>query len=147
MTTVDLSLIKAAETDRKGLTSLLSAVNLPTNDLPASLESFLLVKGGSKIIGCIGLEVYKKTALLRSFATDSTYRNQKIGQKLFEGIIDLAKSLGVEIIFLITTTAEGYFSKRGFQITARENVPGEVKATSQFSDVCPSTALVMSLKI
>ena len=46
-------------------------------------------------------------------------------------------------MFLLTTTAESYFGKRGYSTTSREAVPEAIRNTKEFASVCPSSAVVM----
>jgi len=55
----------------------------------------------------------------------------------------LARQKGINDLYLLTTTAKDFFTKEGYEIIDRVRVPFEIKNTSQFSSVCPSSATVM----
>jgi amino-acid N-acetyltransferase len=44
---------------------------------------------------------------------------------------------------LLTETAPGYFETKGYQQITRADVPEEVQQSSEFSHVCPQSAIVM----
>jgi len=78
---------------------------------------FIVAEREGELIGVAGLEVYGASALLRSVA--------------------------VEDVFLLTTTAERYFPRFGFSCVSRDEVGEEVRAAVEFQDACPSSAVVM----
>jgi len=49
----------------------------------------------------------------------------------------------IKEIYLLTTTADKYFEKIGFELINREQVPIKIKESQQFIETCPSTALVL----
>jgi N-acetylglutamate synthase-like GNAT family acetyltransferase len=58
-------------------------------------------------------------------------------------LIKQVRLQGVKELYLITTTADGYFEKQGYERVSRENVPVEIAQSQQFSSICPSSAVVM----
>jgi amino-acid N-acetyltransferase len=80
---------------------------------------------------------------LRSLAVAETYRSKGIGGKLVEYIEKFAKQNAVKELILLTTTASGYFSKKAYRTIERNNVPEEIKKSSEFSSTCPSSAVIM----
>ena len=45
--------------------------------------------------------------------------------------------------FLLTTTAERFFPKFGFERIERTDVPASLQASIEFRSACPSSAIVM----
>ena len=69
-----------------------------------------------RIVGSAGLELYPDGALLalrRGHAAIT--RVSGLGHDLTRAAIDLARTMGAPAIYLLTTTAEGYFPKFGFE--------------------------------
>ena len=58
-----------------------------------------------------------------------------------------AKSSGIEALYLLTETADKYFAKKGYTAISREIVPVEIKSSSEFSHVCPVSAIVMKKEL
>jgi mannose-6-phosphate isomerase-like protein (cupin superfamily) len=59
-------------------------------------------------------------------------------------MISHARLLGIERLYLLTTTAERFFTRLGFQRCGRSDAPPEIQATSQFRSVCPTSAVCMA---
>jgi len=128
---------------REDIVALLSAEKLPVSDLPESLKNFLAVVESDELIGVIGLETYGHYGLLRSLAVHPNSRNQNIAGKLVAQLEKLAVSEGLKSIFLLTETAQDYFSRKGYQAISRAEMPSEVQQSSEFSHVCPQSAIAM----
>ena len=124
--------------------TLLKRSKLPYQDI--NLENALFVtycdKGGN-IIGSGGLEFYSPYALLRSVAVDESERGKAFGKEIVNDLVERAKNRSVKEIYLLTETAHGFFLKRGFADVAREDVPVELKRSTEFTSVCPVSAACM----
>ncbi len=123
--------------------SLLQASALPFSDILWENTHFWTAHRGAEMLGCIGLEKYGNKGLLRSFAVEPGSRNKGIGGKLLQQLLEAAPGLELQEIYLLTTTAEAYFSQKGFSPINRADTPDAIKLTSEFSSVCPSSAVVM----
>lgn len=135
--------IKEATNYRQSITSLLSSEKLPVDDLPASLDNFIVAIQNYDVIGAAGLEVYGDYGLLRSLAVSPALRGQGIANELLQQIETLAGSKGLKSIFLLTETAPEYFDRKNYTKITRADVPAEVQQSSEFSYACPQTAIVM----
>src|SRR5688500_10307075 len=109
MNTVQKKIIlQAAPAHRAAIVALLEEEKLPTADLPQSLEHFLVALEEDEVAGAIGLEVYGKNGLLRSMVTRKTDRNKGIAGQLVQALEEKAKSLGLDVLYLLTQTASAY---------------------------------------
>ena len=133
----------AVPADRDAIQALLVAADLPYQDFAHHLSHFRVARDGDNIIGAVGLEVYIQAGLLRSLVVDPAYRGQNLGQRLTNGILDYARSLGLTDLYLLTTTAAKFFPKFGFAPCPRTDAPPEIQATVEFASLCPSTAVCM----
>ncbi|HEX6426477.1 MAG TPA: arsenic resistance N-acetyltransferase ArsN2 [Niastella sp.] len=138
---------KASDNHRPLVIALLQTEKLPVEDLPASLNDFFVVLTEDKVIGAIGLEQYGNYALLRSMVVSAAYRNKNIASSLVDELEYYGKILGISAMYLLTETAPGYFEKKGYQKINREEVPAVLQASSEFSHVCPVSAIVMKKEI
>ena len=116
--------------------------NLPTEDISELTKLFCIIDN-DKVIATTGVEFYKNICLLRSFAVDKEYRSKSIGKQLVNFIEDFARQNGMQEMVLLTTTASDYFAKRNYQTIDRENIPEEIRNSSEFKSTCPSSAIVM----
>lgn len=140
-------IINQAKNYREDIITLLSSEKLPAGDLPATLENFLMAVQDDELIGVIGLEIYSNYGLLRSLVVKPAFRNQNIAGKLIAQIETLAGSKDLKTIFLLTETATDYFARKGYEKISRNDVPEEVQQSSEFSHVCPQSAIVMKKDI
>jgi len=123
---------------------LLSACGLPISDL--SLSKSVLFLGScseTRLVGVIGLEVFDSVALLRSLAVAPSHRHHGLGRSLVAFAEAHAACLGIESFFLLTTTAEAFFTKLGYSPASREDAPSPIQATAQFSGLCPASSAFM----
>jgi amino-acid N-acetyltransferase len=138
----------AAANDLASIAALLRKNKLPESDIHTTPITFILaLSSENDLIGCIGVEQYNMDGLLRSFAVDKAYRSQKIGKQLFNRLISFSRQAGMETMHLLTTTAETYFLKTGFSVSERTLAPDSIKATSEFSFLCPSSSVYMTKDI
>lgn len=105
---------------------------------------FFIHSADDKLVGVIGLEIYGTVALLRSLAVVPAQRNNGRGKSLVKFAEEYAADHGIESLYLLTTTAGDFFSRLGYTNTAREDAPSSIKATSQFSGLCPASSVFMS---
>ena len=122
--------------------ALLKQNNLPTEDI-SEVTKLFSIGDNDKVIGTIGIELYRDIGLLRSFAVDEEYRRNGLGKQLINFIEDFAKQKRMQGIVLLTTTASDYFAKRNYQTIDRANTPIEIRNSSEFKSTCPSSAIVM----
>jgi amino-acid N-acetyltransferase len=139
--------VKKAENYRKSMIQLLTSAKLPVEDLPLSLENFFVAVDDNNVIGVAGLEIYGDHSLLRSMAVEPEYRNKGVATCLLATVEALAALKNVKAICLLTETASEYFSRKGYRIITRDDVPVAVKVSSEFSHVCPVSAIVMTKQL
>jgi amino-acid N-acetyltransferase len=89
------------------------------------------------------MERYGHYGLLRSMVVHPGYRNKHIAAKLVSILEQTAASSGITSIFLLTETAADYFERKGYHTITRDEVPGDLMGSTEFSHVCPQTAIVM----
>jgi amino-acid N-acetyltransferase len=137
-------MIRAAEaSDREGVERLLVDAGLPTEGVLEHFSSFFVVDDGCTIMAAAGLELYGKHALLRSVVVASGSQGGGVGTLLTRRAIDEASARGASALYLLTTTADAFFPRFGFERITREEVPEAVRASREFQGACPSSATVM----
>lgn len=134
---------RATEEQREEIVKLLKAENLPVDDLPDSMDNFFVATEAGNIVGTIGLEIYNSYGLLRSMVVSKDYRNRDIASQLVKQLEQYAISKGNISMYLLTETASKYFEKKNYKSVGREEVPKEIQGSSEFSHVCPVSAIVM----
>jgi amino-acid N-acetyltransferase len=133
--------------DLEDISTLLKSCNLPVDGIEECLDSTLIIKNGYKLIACAALELYGKSALLRSVAVDKNYRSTGLGIKITKAILEKAKNLDITNIYLLTETADKFFPRFNFQVVSRDKVPADVKTSLEFTSLCPESAVAMQLEL
>lgn len=141
-------LIKS-DRDLDSLRDFLRVNQLPADDLKLSDSLYLSYTADSheELVGSGGLEFYGNKALLRSLAVSQAMRSQSLGKQIVENLMQLVKEKDIKEIYLLTLTAYYFFLKLGFTEINRNDVPEEIKSSTEFSQVCPTSARVMRLMI
>ncbi len=142
-----MELVTASEKNRADIIRLLTENRLPVADLPARLDDFIIVKEQDRLIALVGLERYGSCGLLRSLVVDAAWRNKQIAGLLVRQLEQAAGNTGIRTMYLLTETAEKYFGRAGYSIIRREEVPDELRKSSEFSHVCPKSAVVMKKEL
>ena len=122
---------------------LLEAQHLPLADVDAHVGTMVVARNGNEVVGAAGVELYADGALLRSVVVSPLMQGQGLGRGLAEAALDVARSRGTGTAFLLTTTAEKFFAKLGFEPISRAEVPESVQASVEFQSACPASATVM----
>ncbi|HEY8942914.1 MAG TPA: arsenic resistance N-acetyltransferase ArsN2, partial [Polyangiaceae bacterium] len=131
--------------DRELVRSLLVRAELPLDGVHDGFpDAYVVACVGEKIAGVAGLEQFGSFGLLRSVAVDGGTRGQGVGRALVSECMARARTLGLERVFLLTTTAPRYFEALGFVPASREEAPDAMRASPEFSGVCPSSAICMA---
>lgn len=141
----EITIRPAAETDLEGIKSLLLANELPIAGIDDHWKTFLVAHDGDVIVACGGAEAYQFAALIRSVVVQPAYRKLGLGRKIVRQLLDRLASRGLREFYLLTTTAEAYFKKRGFKPIDRDEVHPQLLSSRQFQDACPENAICMRL--
>ncbi len=138
----------ATRDDEAEIRRLLAENDLHHEDITSPmLNHFLLGSDGSRLVGVVGLEIKSHSALLRSLAVDTEFRNRGIATHLIRRIEDHARSLNIETLYLLTMTAEQFFKRQGYQNAQRDSAPADIQETAEFQSLCPASAVCMIKQI
>jgi len=141
--TTDVTIERATPEDGEAILELLRASALPDAGLLDHLATALVARSPDRVVGTAVLEVYDAGALLRSVAVDTTLRGHGVARRLVAAALDLAGTLRVPAVYLLTTTAEGYFPRFAFSPVSRGDVPRGLLQSVEFQSACPASAIVM----
>ena len=133
----------ATATELVPVLDLLERCALPVMGLSDHVDTLLVADNGTRVVGSAALELHGDNALLRSVAVDASARGKGLGQRLTLAALDLARSRGTRDVFLLTTTAETFFFRFGFEPAERTNVPDAVRQSVEFTSACPASAVVL----
>ena len=142
-----IELRAANSSDLSIIRNILVEADLVLEGVEENIRDFIVLSKGLDIIGCIGLEVFDTFALLRSFAVRPPQQRQGYGLLLLKEIEKYAENQGIEQLFLLTDTAEGFFEKNGYALYDRNAAPSAIAVTREFSEFCPSSSSFMKKDI
>ena len=129
---------------RSTAVALLKAQGLPASDITDEhLEHFFFMGSPESPTGLVGVEICGTDALLRSLVVAETARDQGLGSALVQHAEDYAASCSVGAMYLLTTTAETFFERRGYRRVDRTEAPQAIQTTVEFASLCPSSSAFM----
>ena len=140
--------IHAADaSDLPAVRRLLETQHLPLDGIDEHVSTMVVAREGSEVVGAAAVELYADGALLRSVVVDPMVQGQGLGHRLSDAALRIANERGIHTAFLLTTTAETFFPKLGFEPIARADVPASVQASIEFQSACPASAVVMRKRL
>lgn len=138
-----ISLEQATGPDLDLVERLLEANDLPAADVREPAPRFFLARVEGELVGVGGLEPCGAAGVLRSVAVADAHRGRGYGTALCDRLERRASDAGIDTLYLLTTTATGFFRQRGYEPVDRGDAPSGVRDTTQFVDLCPSAATAM----
>jgi amino-acid N-acetyltransferase len=119
--------------------ALLQAQGLPVSDITGEhLEHFFFVGSDGSPTGLVGLELYGTDALLRSLVVAENARGKGLGSTLIAHAEQYAAAKGVRSLYLLTSTAEAFFKRLGYERIERSNAPPSIEQANQTPIAKPS---------
>ena len=134
---------RAHDSDLQEVQQLLARHDLPLDGVADHVASMVVARDGQRIVGVAAVELYEDGALLRSDAVDPSAQGRGLGHRLTVAALSIAREHHLDAVFLLTTTAERFFPKLGFEQISRDEVPASVQASLEFQSACPASATVM----
>ncbi len=144
---MNVAIAAANAADLPIVLDLLQRCKLPPAGLEQHLASTLVAREGVRIVGCAALELYGRSALLRSLAVEPSSRGLGLGKQLTNAALDLARARKAKVVYLLTDTASVFFLRFGFHRVLRTDVDPAVQRSVEFTDACPENALAMRAEL
>lgn len=129
--------------DQKAIERLLVDADLPTEGVADALADAVVAERDGRVVAVAALEPYGEAALLRSVVVDPALRGAGLGRTLVEERLAHAAAAGIDEVYLLTTTAEGFFAGLGFARIGRDDAPAAIRGSAEFASICPASAAVM----
>jgi amino-acid N-acetyltransferase len=135
------SLKPASADDLPAVEAIVGLANLPLQGVRSQFPAaFVVARDADVVVGVAAVERYEGAGLLRSVAVLPSHRGTGIGRQLVADRLAHAAQLGIREVFLLTTSAAGYFSRLGFQTVSRAKVPLGLADSPEFAGACPASA-------
>ncbi|HEU0078963.1 MAG TPA: arsenic resistance N-acetyltransferase ArsN2 [Longimicrobiaceae bacterium] len=145
-----MAIVPARAEDLAEVLALLAAAGLPAAGVADHFPRRFLVArdpADGALAGTAGVEAHGRAGLLRSVAVRADRRGTGLGQELVRASAALAREEGLAELYLLTTTAEGFFPRLGFEPIAREELPPELEGSEELRGACPASAAAMRLRL
>ena len=141
---ISWKLRQASRQDHDPVVALLREAGLVVEGLESAFpEGYVVAESEARIYGLAGIERYGPHALLRSVVVAAPLRGQQLGEALVHDRLAAAARQGAEDVWLLTTTADRWFPRFGFERVAREAIPEPLMESEEVSHACPASAVVM----
>ncbi len=140
---VDVSIDRADLDDLGAMEQLLTAAELPVEGVREALAGFVVARDAGAVIAAAGVERYDAAVLVRSVVVAANARGRGLGTRLVDERLRTAARGGATDAYLLTTTAEAFFGRLAFATITRDAVPAAVRASAEFTSLCPASATVM----
>ena len=137
----DLTRSPVTASDAALQATLLEAA-LPIDDLGTSEGRYFRFDRNGVLAGFGGFEPYGPDALLRSVVVVPQMRGTGTGRAIAGAQLSEMRQAGIQDAYLLTTTAEGFFTRLGFAEIERKHAPARILATPQAATICSSAPLL-----
>ncbi len=143
---MNLNIRNAGNGDIPDIKSILSQYILETELVEDNIDQFVVAETGGRIVGCACLISSMGLIELRSIAVLPTWKNNGIGRRLFETLMQRARGMTDRIY--VRTTARGFFEKMGFWALdgSQKPVLWQDCAECDKLDVCMQVPMVLELR-
>ncbi len=134
--------------DLDAVLALLTGASLPLGGVAERFpEGYVIAAAAERVVGVAAVERHERWGLLRSVAVAVELRSTGLGAQLVGEALAGAKRDGLDEVYLLTTTAPGFFRKLGFREVDRGGVPAPVRASDEFASICPASATCMARRL
>ncbi|EGI77068.1 GCN5-related N-acetyltransferase [Hylemonella gracilis ATCC 19624] len=142
--------------DLAAVQAQLAQARLPFEDLlPTSMPLFLGVRDSDSglsrdvtqpgpLIAFAGLESHGVEGLLRSLWVRPDHRGRGLARTLLHAHESQARQLGLNRLVLLTESAADFFQALGYRETDRTALSAQLRASTQFQQLCPASAHCLS---
>ena len=138
---------RAAPADVERVEALLSAASLPLEGARDALALGVVGRDGGSVVAAAAIERFGASGLLRSVVVDEASRGTGLGHAIVAAAEDLARSLGMGELYLLTETAIDWFPRLGYEVVDRATAASVVGESIEFTTVCRDTGVPMRKRL
>lgn len=142
-----LDISNATQDDMRCILTMLEGAALSMNGVSDESPNFLAARYEGDVVGGVAMEGHGSDVLLRSLVVAPTAWNRGIGTQLVSALLDRARDQARARVYLMTTTAETFFERFGFQRIPVESLPAGIRTSEQFDGCCAAGASAMVLSL
>ena len=121
----------------------------PISRIYDNVRDYVVIESNGDILGCGALHVmWSDLAEIRALALRDEYVGKGLGRSLVDNLLEEAKSLGIEKVFVLTYKAD-FFKHFGFSVIDKSELPHKIWSECvnciHFPN-CEEVALIRSVK-
>jgi amino-acid N-acetyltransferase len=80
-------------------------------------------------------------------AVEPGNQSKGIGARLVQSLLAMAREKKLDSVYLLTTTADRYFPRFGFEEIGRDQLDPLLNDSKELQGVCPESAICMKLEL
>ena len=93
----------------------------PAVTLYEDIQEFRIAELAGRVVGCGALHVFwRDLAEIRTVAVDPAQRGRGVGHRVVTELLDVARDLGIERVFVLTFEV-AFFARHGFRVIDTES--------------------------
>lgn len=138
----------ATAEDVEAIRALLVGAGLAADRVADRVDRFVVVREAGRPVACACLDDHGEAGLLRSVAVAPKRRGGGLARAMVVALLERARRRGHRAVYLLTSTAQGYFERFGFRPVERARVHPAVLTSDQFGErgeCTTSTVMVLEL--
>lgn len=140
-TTLDLQLLEKHEIHLAR--TLLEAYGLPSSDIDNRKLLLFALQEADRTLAVGGFEKHGAYGILRSVAITFERQREGLGSLLVDSLEKEAARRNIRVLYLVTTDADVFFSKRGYVLVDMAEVPDFLLRTNEFQQVFTVNGICM----
>jgi len=121
----------------------------PISRIYDNVRDYVVIESNGDILGCGALHVmWSDLAEIRALALKDEYIGKGLGRSLVDNLLEEAKSLGIEKVFVLTYKAD-FFKHFGFSVIDKSELPHKIWSecvNCMHFPNCEEVALIRSVK-
>ncbi|HUT63888.1 MAG TPA: N-acetyltransferase [Anaerolineae bacterium] len=121
----------------------------PISRIYDNVRDYVVIESNGDILGCGALHVmWSDLAEIRALALRDEYVGKGLGRSLVDNLLEEAKSLGIEKVFVLTYKAD-FFKHFGFSVIDKSELPHKIWSecvNCMHFPNCEEVALIRSVK-
>jgi N-acetylglutamate synthase-like GNAT family acetyltransferase len=117
--------------DLGAIRRLVQAEGMPLFDLESFIDTFWVMDAGGEVAGCVGLEQYGTSALLRSIVVAPAARGTGAGHRLTLHWLEEARARAAETAYLFTMDKAPFFVRYGFEPCGMDDFHEDMRRSTQ----------------
>jgi amino-acid N-acetyltransferase len=138
---------RAGAEDLGAALALLGRVSLPTEGVAEHFGHFFVARDEGALVGCVGMEHYGESALLRSLAVAPEAQRGGLGRELTARLLAEARARGVRDVVLLTTAADFFIRHFSFAPAERAAFDAAFAASPEWRLPRCSSAACLRLRL